>query len=116
MLADYLVDAVFPQSEPPRQGKTTALVTFNVRGVGRSGGSLGWVGLDNRTNEADFAKVEQWAFEAFSQSGHNIKDVYRVVSTSSSGVILIIRSDVHSLRGTPGERSVRSEHQCRTSE
>lgn len=92
----------------------TALVTFNIRGVGHSGGSLGWLGLSNRTNEADFAKVEQWAIEAFSPSGHIIKDVYRVVSSPS--VTLFIRSDALSLRGTPGERSVRSEHQFPTSE
>ncbi|ORX39850.1 hypothetical protein BD324DRAFT_615231 [Kockovaella imperatae] len=44
----------------------TALLTWNVRGVGVSQGSLGLLGLSNRTNERDLEALEDWAFEQFS--------------------------------------------------
>jgi hypothetical protein len=41
----------------------TALVTFNARGVGQSGGSMGIFGLNTVPGEKDFAAVERFAVD-----------------------------------------------------
>lgn len=69
VLSDSLVEAIHHNSSV-----NTVLVTFNARGVGRSGGSMGLLGLSTTTNEKDFGAVERFFVGLFIPS-----EIWRVV-------------------------------------
>lgn len=51
----------------------TAVLTYNVRGVGKSGGKQPWLGA----GEADYGAVERWGIDVM-----GVKDVWRFVSST----------------------------------
>jgi hypothetical protein len=67
----------------------TAVLCYNVRGVGKSGGRQPWLGA----GEQDYGAVERWGVDVT-----GVKDVWRFVCTPSTYSMLMIR-DIH------GERS-----------
>ena len=74
VLADHLVTAIYEGGQAQQAQRRTALITFNARGVGRSEGSMGWLGLSYAHAEKDFEAMEQWAISAF-----EVKELRRVV-------------------------------------
>lgn len=58
VLTNCLAGAIFTHQN---YRSDTAVLTFNVRGVGSSAGSIGLLGLSTTTNEKDFSVVEAWA-------------------------------------------------------
>jgi len=67
----------------------TAVLCYNVRGVGKSGGRQPWLGA----GEQDYGAVERWGVDVT-----GVNDVWRFVCTPSTYSMLTIR-DIH------GERS-----------
>jgi len=66
-------DAIFASSA----ARTTAYATFNVRGVGQSGGSMPWPGCGIGHDGADFAEVEKSVLELVGGDA----ELYRLVSS-----------------------------------
>jgi hypothetical protein len=66
----------------------TAVLCYNVRGVGKSGGRQPWLGA----GEQDYGAVERWGVDVT-----GVKDVWRFVCTPSTSSMLMIR-DIHGAR------------------
>jgi hypothetical protein len=63
----------------------TAVLCYNVRGVGKSGGRQSWLGA----GEQDYGAVERWGVDVT-----GVKDVWRFVCTPTNSTMLTKR-DIH---------------------
>jgi len=70
VIAEHLVSAVF-DSDGPR----TAVLSYNTRDVGKSGGGSGWFGLPGGVDIRDFEAVEGWGVEVL-----GVSQIWRMVS------------------------------------
>lgn len=73
----------------------TAVLCYNVRGVGRSGGKQAWVGA----GEGDYAALERWGVGVT-----GVRDIWRFVSRVPSS--LFIQSRSRNSREGRGQRAV----------
>ena len=76
VISHHLVKAVYDDESLTK----TALIAYNVRGVGKSQGASAWV--TPGSDPADFQKVEEWCIEILGGVGV-VKDIRRLVSYSS---------------------------------
>jgi hypothetical protein len=67
----------------------TAVLCYNVRGVGKSGGRQPWLGA----GEQDYGAVERWGVDVT-----GVKDVWRFVCTPITSVHRLMIRDIHGAR------------------
>ncbi len=92
VIAHHLPRAVYDANHP------AAIATFNVRGVGRSGGSQPWPGWGIGSDGDDFAAVERAVLDLVGDVA-----IYRLVS--SAQLPMHGRADPRDTRTAPTSRS-----------
>jgi hypothetical protein len=76
VIASHLISAVY---EDGFHGPSTAVLSYNARDVGQSGGGSGWFGFPGVVDVLDFEAVERWGSEAL-----DVGELWRMVGRSLS--------------------------------